>query len=776
MNELPTDDLTGVSSTYDEVTGKSKVNRRVFLEALGCLPFAGFQLPVMAAPPQRSEPYFPTAAHQLIWRNWDLVPAERIAAALSCRKSAVYTLAKAMALEPQHLLPEYWSRLRFKALRRNWDFVPFSQLTILLRMSKKEINQLLHQDAFYISNLGPKPDCPVIRIEPSPFSSQPIPHFRPFLHHAPSEERFHFIEELNRPLVEAPPAGSQSGVLLRPRIAFPYFAVFGEVLQDNEFKSYYTTGVLENIARMGLDSIWLEVVLHNVVKSNIFPEFGKQSALQLQRLNWIIIQASRAGLGVYLYLNEPRAMPASFFRKYPGIKGASGRPGDGLFSMCTSTKPVQEFLLDSTESLFREAPGLKGAFLITASENPTNCYSLTRHPDCPRCKLRAGPEVIAQVVDLIQAGAHRAKLSARIIAWDWSWTIVEDDPQSKIISNLPKGVTLMVDFARGTVITRKGIKSVVDEYSLSVPGPSPRAKAHIQQAHARGMDVMAKVQVGNTWELGLLPYIPVSQLVSRKFEAMRTAGISGAMESWTLGGYPSQNWEVARWFYHHSALTLETAVEQAAEFLYGPRGAPNAVKAWEIFSTAFEQYPFSDALVYSSVVQEGPAHLLYFQPAGKLPRILNSYDDLKWTEPFGPTVVARIFEEMASAWQSGLSWLGKALREAPAEKQFEAERDFRISQAAFLYFKSISNQIRFYQLRALLKEKPGLLKPIRNIVQEEISLAERLLEIGRSDARVGFEASLQYFYLPLDIREKIAACRYMLTEQIPEAARNARNA
>ena len=751
---------------------ENKVNRRVFIAALGGISLAGSQIeiPLKAAAPQRFEPYFPSAAHQLIWRNWDLVPAERIAAALSSSPAAVNALATAMALEPQHLREEYWSRLRFKALRRNWDFVPYNQLTILLGMSKEEIEKLLAQDAFYIDNLGPKPECDTIRIEGGQSSPRILPHFRPPAEHVAVEERFDFIEKLNRPMAEPSWANANSGTALAPRIVFPYFALFGEVLQDKEFKSYYPTGVLENIARMGLDSIWLEVVLHDVVKSSIFPEFGRDSALQLQRLNWIIAQAKHAGLGVYLYLNEPRGMPASFFRQYPEIKGAPGRPEDGLFSMCTSTQPVQRYLSESTENLFQEAPDLAGAFLITASENPTNCYSLTRHPICERCKLRRGPEVIAQVVDLIQAGARRAKPSARIIAWDWSWNVVEDDPQNEIIADLPSSVTLMVDFERGTPISREGVKSIVDEYSLSVAGPSPRAAAHIRQAHQRGMTVMAKLQVGNTWELGLLPYIPVAQLVDRKFEAVRSAGISGAMESWTLGTYPSPNWQIAEAFYGRSAPDSSKRLEQVAAGLYGQKGAPDVLRAWELFSDAFGQYPFSVALVYSSVVQEGPAHMLYFEPTGKLSKILNSYDDLAWTAPFGPSIVAKVFADIASAWQKGLSYLQAALSEAPADKRFEAERDFKISDAAFLYFQSVANQVAFYQLRLKWKQEPRLLEQMRTVVQQELRGAERFWAICQADSRVGFEASLQYFYLPLDVLEKIIACRYMLSTQIPRAA------
>jgi hypothetical protein len=48
------------------------------------------------------------------------------------------------------------------------------------------------------------------------------------------------------------------------------------------------------------------------------------------------------------------------------------------------------------------------------------------------------------------------------------------------------------------------------------------------------------------------------------------------------------------------------------------------------------------------------------------------------------------------------------------------------------------------------------------LLRKEIRLATEFLDITRADARFGYEPSIQYFFLPLDIREKIAACRYYL--------------
>ena len=68
------------------------MNRREFIGATAALVAQG------AAPPSGIEPYFRSAAHQLVWRNWDLVPIERIATALGASRSTVQTLARGMGL------------------------------------------------------------------------------------------------------------------------------------------------------------------------------------------------------------------------------------------------------------------------------------------------------------------------------------------------------------------------------------------------------------------------------------------------------------------------------------------------------------------------------------------------------------------------------------------------------------------------------------------------------------------------------------------------------
>ena len=49
------------------------------------------------------------------------------------------------------------------------------------------------------------------------------------------------------------------------------------------------------------------------------------------------------------------------------------------------------------------------------------------------------------------------------------------------------------------------------------------------------------------------------------------------------------------------------------------------------------------------------------------------------------------------------------------------------------------------------------------ILNREIELARRLFELASADSRIGYEASNHYFYVPLDLVEKVVSCDYLRT-------------
>jgi hypothetical protein len=59
-------------------------------------------------------------------------------------------------------------------------------------------------------------------------------------------------------------------------------------------------------------------------------------------------------------------------------------------------------------------------------------------------------------------------------------------------------------------------------------------------------------------------------------------------------------------------------------------------------------------------------------------------------------------------------------------------------------------------------ERKAQTETARKALQDEIQTAIRHFTLTCEDSRIGFEASNHYYYLPLDLVEKVVNCRHIL--------------
>src|SRR5690606_12092095 len=176
----------------------------------------------------------------------------------------------------------------------------------------------------------------------------------------------------------------------------------------------------------------------------------------------IVNRAKKYGISVYLYMNEPRAMPPSFFKNRQEMAGVRERD---FIAMCTSNTDVLDWISNSLTYVFTQVRDLGGVFTISASENFTNCASHDNQKDCPRCSKRDYADIIAGVNQAIEKGVHKGNANAKVIVWDWGWRRHGD--ASDIITKLPKSVWFMSVSEWAKPIERGSIKTKVGEYSIS---------------------------------------------------------------------------------------------------------------------------------------------------------------------------------------------------------------------------------------------------------------------------------------------------------------------
>jgi hypothetical protein len=410
-------------------------------------------------------------------------------------------------------------------------------------------------------------------------------------------------------------------------------------------------------------------------------------------------------------------------------------------------------------------------FTITASENLTNCSSHGQHATCPQCKNRTEADIVGELHEAIVAGVEREAPNAKVIAYDWGWGAGAAD----VIKQLPSSVWLMSVSEWSLPVRRGGVDSIVGEYSISAVGPGPKALRHWEIARQRGLKTVAKVQLNNSWELSSIPYLPVLDLVGQHCVNLKKSGIDGLMLSWSLGGYPSLNLELASLLGEMEEPDLDAALQQLAEKHYGVEAAPRVRQAWKKFSAAFQEFPFHISVLYTAPQQMGPANLLYGEPTGYQATMVGiPYDDLaSWCGPFPAQVFADQMEAVADGWLKGIAELEAALPSATVDGRAQIESDLSVANAAYQHFHSVANQVRFTKARDALRtattevEKAAAKRKQLAMLEKEIAAASELFDVAAADSRLGYEPSNHYFYVPLDLMEKVVNCEHVRSQLQP---------
>ncbi|MGV3774354.1 MAG: hypothetical protein ACO1QB_15745, partial [Verrucomicrobiales bacterium] len=429
-------------------------------------------------------------------------------------------------------------------------------------------------------------------------------------------------------------------------------------------------------------------------------------------------------------------------------------------AVCSSAPEVQKYLREAVANICKAVPDLAGFFTISGSENLSNCWSHHNGGGCPRCSKRPPADVIAEVNNIMASGIAEAGSKARFIAWDWGWA---DAWAEGIISKLRPEISHMSVSEWSLPIERGGIKTSIGEYSLSAIGPGPRATRHWGFAKKHNLNTLAKVQMGNTWELSAVPYNPALLNVAEHAANLRNANVSGLMLGWTLGGYPSPNLEVVAAISEDKNLAPEAALQKVAQRRFGAKAAPAVVEAWKKFSLSFREFPFDGNLVYNAPMQFGPANLLWEKPTGYAATMIGfPYDDLdRWRGVYPPQIFVQQCEKVAAGYKAGMEELSRThteLRSSLSARESKALlSEHVVASAAYIHFASTASQGRFVIARGA-----GDKKAMMEELKQELELAKRLYHLQRGDSRLGYEATNHYYFVGNDLLEKILNCEDLL--------------
>ena len=710
---------------------------------------------------------FPDRLSAYVWRNWFVVPHDRLARTVGATEDELEEVAAEMGLPRRVDVSSRWRREGcVTVLRRNWHLLDYPQLLMVLDMSRQELQVALKEGDFLWHKLGNvKPTCGSLVFNSATVQSESARRARRCLAKILDEEdvratdseepRFAFVDTLANadPTFSCPVRGPSPFDF---RMIFSYFAEYGDPLSDPDIASY-PEGLLQKLAAQGVTAVWLHTVLSRLAKDERYPEFGDGCERRLENLRKLVARAATCGIGVYLYLNEPRAQPASFFEARPERKLQKGakHPRDELFARCTSDPETLRWMRDSVKKVFSSVPGLKGVFTISMSENMAHCNSHGGKDRCERCEKRSSAEIIAEVNRAIVEGMCAGSPNAEAIVWNWSWPEADE---AEVLATLPKDRCRVMAVSEGRMdICRGGIQSKTHDYSISVVGPGERAKAFWRRARANGLIPLAKVQANTTWELSTVPYLPTMDLVAEHAANLVKEGVKGVLLSWSLGSAPSPNLRV--YDVMDDRADVNATLDRIAEECYGTEAVAAVRRAWTAFSVGFTNFPFSIPTVYYGPQQWGPANPLYEQKTGWTATMVGfPYDDIEtWIWPYPPEVWVSLMEKVAEGFCRGCDLWKLAMKTMLDDaKRREAEREYGLFKTAMLHFASSADQVRFVLCRRA-NDRNGQ----RAVVLRELARAKEELSYVRADSRIGYESTNHYLFIPQDLREKVLLCRQL---------------
>ena len=708
---------------------------------------------------------FPDRMSAYVWRNWGLVDKTLLAETVGAKPEDLTAVAGQMGLEPDPVvLPEWQKKGYITVIRRNWQLLPYDQILKLIGKTRDEMHFILMEEDFlWIKLGGVKPKCE--RLE---WKSGMVEEWRGARERlaailkeegldprAPEEPRFSFIKGISQTSQTSQASQTSQTSPFDFRLIFSYFADFVDPLADPEIGSF-PEGLLQKLAAQGVNAVWMHTVLRTLAKDPKYPEFGEGSEARIAHLKKLVARCKKYGIRVFLYMNEPRSMPAEFFGRNAEREGFRGVAFGHQCAMCTSHPEVRRWLRDSLAQVFSQVPGLGGIFTITMSENLTNCASRFDRTSCPRCRGRKVGDIVAEVNRAMIEGMAKGSPDAEALIWNWQWP---KDEEAAIVAQLPKrNCRLMAVSENAMPICRGGVDEVENDYAISIVGPGENAKRFWGFAKENGIPAVAKVQAANSWELSSFPYIPTMDLVARHACNVANEGVDGVMLSWSLGCCPSPNLSVYRDL-RKGEQTPDALLDRMAARLYGEANVKRVRQAWTSFSDGFVNYPFSCQTIYVGPHHWGPVNPLYAKKTGyKATMVGIPYDDLDgWRSSYPGKTYAELIGKVADGFAEGCRLL-----EGVAEK-----KELDMFRAEQMHFASCRDQARFVMAR-----DGGDAEGMRRYAKAELERAKAYWPIVRADSRIGFESSNQYYYVPRDVLEKILSCRMVLDRPADEMAHN----
>ena len=395
-------------------------------------------------------------------------------------------------------------------------------------------------------------------------------------------------------------------------------------------------------------------------------------------------------------------------------------------------------------------------------------------------------------LNMLKKVIHKYNADTEIVFWTYNWGWAPEKDRLALIRNLPKDITLQVTFEMFEQIRYAGVTNVCMDYTISFEGPGKYFLSEAQAAHEQGIKLYTMSNTGGlTWDIGVIPYVPVPYQWSKRQAALLAAradwGLSGLMESHHFGWWPSFISDIAKWAYWSPSPNVEDIFAAIARRDFSAEAVPLVLEAWRCWSEGIRCYIPTGEDQYGPF-RIGPSYPLVFIKKVQIPDKAHSLFGNKIVDThYGPYEdhrqslgIHRIDSElerlgrMATLWQQGIDKMSQALAITPQCKQEEGRLLLGLNQFILHTVQTTIHVKKWWKLKQALfnessvKNAVKLLAQLETIALAEIANAEAAIPLVEHDSRLGWEPSMDYMTDPAHLCWKIEQVRSMLVSELSD--------
>ena len=366
------------------------------------------------------------------------------------------------------------------------------------------------------------------------------------------------------------------------------------------------------------------------------------------------------------------------------------------------------------------------------------------------------PAFLTRVRDAIRKAVPDAKIIFN--TYNWGWT--ELDVREKFLANLPEGITIQVTYDIFSKLIVDGQMRRVMDYSIAAAKPGYYFVSECQAAAKYQIPLLATSNTaGATWDIGVIPYVPVPQRWITRFKELdrfrRECGLNAFYDCHHYGWYSSVITELGKAYFNSPQCDLD-----------------ELLKAWQIWSDAFDYLPATNEDQYGPL-RVGAAYPLIFQP--NITRTMSNKEIAFPADPnahFGGGIVKTLYqpyeninqlpaalrypnelrglEKMLAMWDDGLEHYRHAFEKASGTGKDYLERELNLANFIRTALQTCYNTKSWYCLNRDLQnirtaqEGLQILDRIEALAHTEIANAEKAMQFVQLDSRLGWEPSMEY--------------------------------